>query len=265
MIKSIVRKMRTSYENPISYHILDGETPMLLNDLIGKHLQLTFTGQIFCQECNKKIQKAFGEGFCFSCFSAAAAASPCILRPELCQAHLGLGRDPDYEQKHHNQPHLVYLALTDQIKVGVTRQTQMPTRWIDQGAAQAIVLAQTPNRYLAGVIEVALKDHFSDKTNWQNMLRNIAPANDVDLAAEKWELEEILPQDLTQYWTDDEEIWVFNYPVKNYPAQVKALNFDKEKEIQGILTGIRGQYLYFDGQFVLNLRRHTGYEILWQH
>lgn len=263
-MKTILQKMATEYAQTIQYFLKTENGNTGLNASIGKELTLRFTGQIFCSECHKKINKTFGEGFCFNCFSTAGAASPCIIRPELCQAHLGLGRDPEFEQLNHNQPHLVYLALTQQIKVGITRKTQMPTRWIDQGANAAIILAETPNRYLAGVIEVALKDHFTDKTNWQQMLRNAPARADLDLSAEKWELEELLPQDLTQYWTDDDEIWHFNYPVIQYPEKVQALSLDKTPEISGILTGIRGQYLYFDQTNVLNLRKHTGYETIWQ-
>jgi hypothetical protein len=178
----------------------------------------------------------------------------------LCEAHLGKGRDLEYEQKNHNQPHFVYLAATEIVKVGVTRATQVPTRWIDQGARQALVIAETPNRYLAGVIEVALKDIYSDKTNWQNMLRNITD-DSIDLIDEKWKTEELLPSDLSSYITDSEEVFDFNYPIITYPEKVTALNFDKTSDVSGILTGIRGQYLIFDNHNVINIRRHTGYEI----
>lgn len=260
----VLTKMETHFEDPIQYFLPAPNTKMALQPYLGKEIQFQFTGLIFCSLCQKKIAKTFGEGFCFNCFSTAAAASPCILRPELCKAHLGLGRDPVYEEKNHNQPHLVYLAQTDQIKVGITRKTQMPTRWIDQGAAAAIVLAEVPNRYLSGVLEVALKAQFSDKTNWQNMLKN-KTYDGPELTDIKWELEESLPTDLTQFWTDDEDVWRFNYPVLHYPTQVKSLTLDQTPLIKGILTGIRGQYLYIDEAFVINIRRHTGYQIKWEN
>ncbi|MEY5000671.1 MAG: hypothetical protein RLZZ211_707 [Bacteroidota bacterium] len=259
----LLRKMKVAQGEQVQYWFGQADNNFRLNDFIGQDISFSFAGAIYCQECQKKINKTFGEGFCFSCFSNAAAASPCILHPELCQAHLGLGRDPDYEQKHHNQPHLVYLAQTDQLKVGITRKTQMPTRWIDQGAAAAIVLAEVPNRYLSGVLEVALKTQFSDKTNWQSMLKNL-PYHGPDLSEQKWELEENLPADLTQYWTDDEDIWNFEYPVLNYPTQVKSLSLDQTPTIKGKLTGIRGQYLYLDDSLVMNIRKHTGYQIRWE-
>ncbi|MFM8597048.1 MAG: DUF2797 domain-containing protein [Flavobacteriales bacterium] len=262
-MKVLLHKMGSAFGPTIQYFLNSNTEKIEINQLIGKQIRIEFTGQIFCQECHKKINKTFGEGFCFNCFSTAGAASPCIIRPELCQAHLGLGRDPEFEQRHHNQPHLVYLALTQQVKVGITRKTQMPTRWIDQGANAAIILAETPNRFLAGTIEVALKEHFTDKTNWQQMLRNVEPSILPDLSTEKWELEELLPQDLTQYWTDDDEIWHFNYPVLQYPEKIQAVSLDKTPEVSGVLTGIRGQYLYFDQSNVFNLRKHTGYETLW--
>lgn len=256
----VLSRMSTHHADPITYHLSNG---LLLNDFIGKQLHLKFTGRIFCRTCSKITKKSFGEGFCFACFTNAPEASPCILHPELCEAHLGKGRDLAYEEKNHNQSHFVYLAATDKVKVGVTRSTQIPTRWIDQGAREAIILAETPNRYLAGVIEVALKEMFSDKTHWQNMLRDIQEQS-IDLVQEKWELLETLPEDIGQYFTEDESTYLFQYPVEKYPEKVTALNLDKTNEIQGTLTGIRGQYLYIDHQNVFNVRRHTGYEIEWK-
>ncbi len=256
----ILQKLDTKYQSPIQYFMPDGT---LLNDRIGSEILIQFTGNIVCRKCSNSTKKSFGEGFCYPCFLAAPEASPCILHPELCEAHLGKGRDLAYEEKNHNQPHYVYLAATDQVKVGVTRVTQMPTRWIDQGAREAIILAETPNRFLAGVIEVALKEMYSDKTNWQSMLRDIQ-GQDIDLAQEKWEILEQLPEDIGQYFTEDETLYSFEYPVLNYPEKVAALTLDKEPRIQGTLTGIRGQYLYIDQYLVLNVRRHTGYEVEWK-
>ena len=146
------------------------------------------------------------------------------------------------------------------MKVGVTRNTQIPTRWIDQGASAAIRLAETPNRYLAGVLEVALKEHFSDKTNWQKMLKNEVDES-IDLASEKWQLEELLPSDLTQYFTDDEDIESFEYPVLNYPSKIKSIALEKIGTFTGNLIGIKGQYLLFDDNHVINLRKYTGYNV----
>lgn len=256
----ILEKLTTKHENPVHYYLPDGT---FLNERIGSEVFLEYQGRIICKKCQQATKKSFGEGFCYPCFLSAPEASPCIIHPELCEAHLGKGRDVAYEEKNHNQPHLVYLAATDQVKVGVTRSTQMPTRWIDQGTREAIILAETPNRYLAGVIEVALKERFSDKTNWQNMLRNVQE-DTFDLIAEKWDVLEALPEDIGQYFTEDETLYSFNYPVLNYPEKVASLTLDKEPSIRGILTGIRGQYLYIDNYLVLNVRRHTGYEINWR-
>ncbi len=252
---------------PVSWDEATGEvryfTPdksILLNDWLGKEISLQYTGRIFCRKCAKQTKNSFGEGFCYTCFSTAPEASPCIINPELCEAHLGKGRDIAYEEKNHNQPHYVYLAATDVVKVGVTRTTQVPTRWIDQGAASAIILAETPYRQLAGEIEVALKDFFTDKTNWQSMLKNIQ-GDSIDLEEEKWRIAEELPSDISNFWIENDRIYSFNYPVLKYPEKVSSKTFDKEPLVKGILTGIRGQYLQLDEKNVINLRRHTGYEI----
>jgi len=259
-MKLVLQKMDSKLESTIHYFLSSKSDSISMNELLGKEISLSWNGNIYCNSCSKLTKKSFGEGFCFSCFSNAPEASPCILHPELCEAHLGKGRDIEYEQRNHNQPHFVYLAATDKVKVGVTRATQIPTRWIDQGASSSIILAETPNRYLAGCIEVVLKDFYTDKTNWQNMLRNFHD-DSIDLEDEKWRVHDELPSDLTQYWIENDEITTLNYPVLEYPEKVASMSFDKTAKIQGKLTGIRGQYLIFDNKNVINIRRHTGYEI----
>lgn len=257
MSEGNLRKMTVSLDETIRYE-LDLNEKIQMNSLVGSTIQLDWNGVITCVCCNKQTKKSFGDGFCYTCFMSAPEAAECTLRPELCRAHLGEGRDPEWEQKNHNTPHIVYLAASDIVKVGVTRITQVPTRWIDQGASSAIRLAQTPNRYEAGKLEVALKQFFSDKTNWQRMLKNEVD-DSIDLVDEKWTLHDKLPSDLTQFFTEDDEIITLNYPVMEFPLKVKSLSFDKTASIQGKLLGIKGQYLLLEGGEVLNIRKHTGY------
>lgn len=254
-----LHKMRTTWESPIRY-VLDLDGAVDMNDLLGQKIQLKWLGQITCISCGKNTKTSFNQGFCYTCFVASPASAECILRPELCRAHLGEGRDPEWEESHHNQPHVVYLAASHGLKVGVTRSTQVPTRWIDQGASSVIVVADLPNRYLAGVLEVELKNQFSDKTNWQRMLKNELDES-IDLVEEKWALEEILPEDLLAHFSEDDQIYAFEYPVLAFPAKVKSLSFDKDPLVSGILKGIKGQYLIFEGGLVINLRKFTGYQI----
>lgn len=258
-MQGVLSKLTSAIGEPISY-FWDSEKTHNLNQYLGKKVSLLWNGDIFCIACSKKTNKSFGQGFCYKCFVSAPEAAECIIKPELCKAHLGEGRDVEWEQNHHNQPHIVYLAASDTVKVGVTRDTQVPTRWIDQGANEAIILAETPNRYEAGVLEVALKAFFTDKTNWQKMLRNEIDES-IDLVEEKWSLHDQLPGDLTQFFSENDEIWNLNYPVQNYPEKVKSLSFDKTPNISGVLKGIKGQYLIFENGDVLNIRKHSGYYI----
>jgi hypothetical protein len=259
MISGKLHKMHVALGDTIQYS-LDLSDKVMMNGLIGKNISLTWNGQIHCTSCAKITKKSFGDGFCYNCFISTPEAAECNIRPELCRAHLGEGRDPAREERNHNTPHIVYLAASDIVKVGVTRITQVPTRWIDQGASAAIRLAETPNRYEAGILEVALKEFYSDKTNWQRMLKNEVD-EDIDLVEEKWNLHDQLPADLTQFFSEDDEIISLNYPVIEFPIKVKSLSFDKTPEIKGFLKGIKGQYLIFEGGEVLNIRKHTGYFI----
>jgi len=258
-----LRKMKANIGiDTVEYQLMLGENCIPMNEFIGKPLRFKFLNEIRCVDCGKTTKKSFGEGFCYNCFTDSANNSPCIIRPELCEGHLGKGRDLEWEKNNHVQEHCVYLALSSEVKVGVTRSTQIPTRWIDQGASSAIVLARVPYRQLAGVIEVALKEYLTDKTSWQKMLKN--EIGDFDLVEYKWRMAELLPRDLQDYIDDSEEIIQLNYPVLEYPQKVTSVGFEKTPEIEGVLRGIKGQYLIFDNNRVMNVRSHSGYVVSLQ-
>jgi hypothetical protein len=252
-------KMKTELKAPIHYHLPIGSELIDVNSLINKRIRLTYENDIFCINCGAKTYKSFNQGMCYPCFQSSPLASECIIHPERCQAHLGIGRDMEWETKYHLTPQIVYLALTANAKVGITRKPQIPTRWIDQGAVQTIVLAEAPNRYLAGMIEVSLKAFIADKTHWQKMLKNqINP--DVNLLELKKEMTQNLSPELRKYVVDS-ELQDLSYPVLEYPEKVKSLSFDKLPVVEGVLTGIKGQYLMFDYLNVLNVRKHQGYVV----
>lgn len=253
-----IRKMRTELDEPVKYTLPMGEELVDMNSLIGQKIKMNFDGQINCISCGKKTKTSFGQGFCYSCLQTAPEASESILRPELSKSHYGIARDMEWAEKHDLIDHFVYLAVSSEMKVGVTRSHQIPTRWIDQGASYAIKLAKTPNRHIAGIIEVFLKNHFTDKTNWRAMLKNEV-LKDFDLAAEKQKVMDLLPGELKKYVDPADEVTHINYPVEKYPTTIKSLSFDKLPEIEGELAGIKGQYLILEDNRVLNMRKHNGY------
>lgn len=238
--------------------------PIALNELIGKEFQLEFTGRLQCIDCKKIVKKFYATGLCYVCMMSSALNSECILRPELCEAHLGKGKVPEWEERYHNQPHIVYLANSGGLKVGVTRADQIPTRWIDQGADEAIILALTPYRQLAGQIEVVLKNQLSDKTNWRAMLKNVKDLS-IDLKAEKnryasWLVDQ--NQEFEHYIAEDDTVHVLNYPTTVLTQPIQSVKLDKQAKLEGILTGIKGQYLIFNEKTVMNIRSHAGYEVV---
>ena len=250
--------MRTELAEPVQYTLVLGEEHISMNEFIGKDIHFHFGGRINCVVCGRLTKKAFGQGMCYPCFMNSPNNAECIVRPELCEGHIGKGRDPEWEEKHHNKPHVVYLALVDKVKVGVTRSTNIPTRWIDQGAWKVIRFAETPYRRLAGEIEVFLKDFITDRTHWQRMLKDVR-GEDIDLVEEKNNLLDEMDEELGQYYSEDDSIVEINYPVLAYPTKVKSINFDKQPDISGKLEGIRGQYLIFENGLVINLRKFSGY------
>lgn len=261
-----LRKMESSLEEAVQYHLplYDVLEPLVridMNALLGKPLQLEYQGYINSVLSGKKMTKCYGEGLTYQEFMTSPLAVESIMHPELSRIHEGIAlRDEAWERAHHLKPHYVYLALTSGVKVGVTRTSNVPFRWIDQGATQAILLAETPYRQAAGLIEVALKKHIADKTNWQQMLKS-EHALQIDLRKEKERLSDLLPDELKQYITRDNTMMHLNYPVLKYPDKVQSIQLLKTPLIEGILQGIKGQYLMFDGGKVINIRSHTGYRV----
>jgi len=257
--QGVLTKMQTEFSNPIQYYLVFENSFLSLNQLLDKSLEINFEGYQ-CLNCGKK-KKIFRQGFCYDCFMGSAAAGDWIMKPELSTAHLDIeDRDLEYEKKVQLQPHIVYLALSSEVKVGVTRKTQVPTRWIDQGAIQAIPIVEVPNRYLAGITEVALKEHYADKTNWQKMLKNEIPK--VDLLKEKLSLKDYIPNEVQEFYdTNNSNIYQLQYPVLEYPKKVNSLNLDKSPNFSGKLTGIKGQYLIFEDGTVFNVRTFEGYVV----
>lgn len=257
-----IAKMKTSLSDQVVYYLEIGDDFLRVNDLIGETIRIEYLDRITCA-CGKEVDSVFRMNFCRECFFTRPEAGESILRPELSKAHLGIeDRDLEWEKKNQLQPHLVYLANSAGLKVGVTRAQQRPTRWIDQGATQAIVLAETSNRYEAGMIEVALKEHMSDKTPWQKMVKG--EDVEIDLKAEKDRSIQWVPEEFAHFVSTDDTITQITYPVSEYPIKAKSVNLSKQRGVEDVLIGIRGQYLLFKSGAVFNVRSHEGYHISFE-
>lgn len=259
MHRGNLRKMDTEIINDsVNYTLIVGKEKIRLNDCIGKKICLEYLQQINCIHCGKKTKTSYAQGFCYSCYKTLAETDENIMNPELDMAHLGISRDMEWAKEVSLKKHFVYLANTGEIKVGVTRAEQIPTRWIDQGADSAIIIAQTPNRHIAGTIEVYLKRFFSDKTKWKIMLSQKNTQSDI--LSQKKKAFELLHTEFKQYYLEDTKEMIINFPVKDYPEHIlQNINLEKIKEYKGILVGIKGQYLIFNTGDVLNVRKHAGF------
>ena len=256
-----ILKMMTVNGLPIQYYMALSGDLLNINQLIGKTFTIKHTGYE-CVNCSND-EKIYRMGFCKKCFFESPYASDTIIRPELSKAHLGVGeRDLAVEQAIQLTPHIVYLAYTGDVKVGVTRESQIPTRWIDQGATFALPIAKTDNRYEAGMIEVAMKEHLSDKTNWRKMLEDDFE-DDLDLADFREKIKHHFPEDFKNFYSSDAEITRLDYPYEA-PEKIISFNLDKTPEFEGVLRGIKGQYLSFESGHVWNVRAHEGYTVQLQ-
>ena len=254
------------------YSLLIGDKKIPLNPLLGTHISLEYTGIINCVNCGRKTKKSFNQGHCFPCMKKLASCDSCIVKPELCHYHEGTCREPEWGKANCMSPHIVYLANSSGLKVGITRKNQVPTRWLDQGATQALPIFEVPTRRLAGLVEVGLAKHVADKTDWRKMLKGTADKLDLAVKAEELlgaapEALEDLPleagQAIQRLEATDAD-WDFEFPVEQHPDKVKSMTFDKLDKVEGILQGIKGQYLILDTG-VINIRRHGGYEVTFSY
>jgi len=266
-----IQKMLTQLGPQVSYQLPIGNDQVNMNELIGQTISLTFNNEINCIGCGRKTKKSFNQGFCYPCFQSLAQCDSCIIKPELCHYSEGTCREPEWGETHCLQDHYVYLANSSGVKVGITRGTQIPTRWMDQGAVQALPIFRVKDRLTSGLVEVTMKNHVADKTSWQRMLKGVPEVT--DLIARRDELYEICSKELkaitdkfgdsAMSYLEHESVVDIHFPVQQYPEKVKSFNFDKTAEVNGSLMGIKGQYLILDAG-VLNIRKFGGYHITLQ-
>jgi hypothetical protein len=253
--------MRTALEQPVRYSLPVGTELLPVNERIGQTVRLRFEGQIRCVHCARVIPRSFQQGYCYPCFTSLARCDSCIIHPERCHYLAGTCREPAWGEAHCLVPHSIYLANSSGLKVGITRGLDPTTRWIDQGAAEALVIRRVPDRLRAGHVEVALKRFVSDRTNWRAMLKG--PPEALDLFAERDRLlsqhRETEPDsELAGEPADDAATLAIEYPVLEYPQKVVSHNLDREPQLEGTLLGVKGQYLIFDSA-VINVRKYGGY------
>ncbi|WP_425077630.1 DUF2797 domain-containing protein [Psychroserpens sp. S379A] len=253
--QGVLTKMETEYAQPIQYYLVLENDFLNMNQLLEKTITMQFV-KYQCLKCGLD-KPIYRQGFCKQDFFDIPQAGDWIMRPELSTAHLGKeDRDLEYEKKVQLQPHIVYLANSSNVKVGVTRKSQVPTRWIDQGAHEAIEIVEVPNRYLAGITEVALKDHVADKTNWRKMLKN--DVEDENLVEWRERLKSYIPEEAQDYYIASNTETNLEFPVLSYPKKPKSLNIEKEQSYTGKLVGVKGQYLIFEDNTVFNIRANEG-------
>ena len=266
-----VSKMRTELgENgqPVSYQLPVGDELVSMNEAIGRKVRLEYAGKILCSHCGRKTKKSFSQGFCWPCFQSLACCDSCIMSPEKCHYHNGTCREPEWGEKFCMTSHVVYLANSSGLKVGITRASQVPTRWIDQGAVQALPILRVATRQLSGFVEDLLRQDVNDRTNWRAMLKG--QSAEIDLEQERERLldkyadgiDALLQEHGLQavQFIDDVTPLDIHYPVTEYPTKVVSFNLDKNPVAEGVLMGIKGQYLIFDTG-VINIRKYTSYEL----
>lgn len=261
-------KMTVDAASPVAYTLELGGQAISIADYLGKKLKLVHHQQIKCCHCQAVTRKSFSQGYCYRCFQKLAQCDRCIMSPELCHYSEGTCREPQWGEQFCLQPHIVYLANSSGIKVGITRQTQVPTRWIDQGAIQALPIVSVSSRRMSGLVEDLFRQWLPDKTNWRKMLKHEVDV--LDLMAERDRLAGLARDGLAELrkafpaeridWLIDGKQWCFDYPSLAWPEKAKTYNLDKTPEVEDTLMAVKGQYLIFE-HACLNIRKYTSYEV----
>jgi hypothetical protein len=257
MYRGEIAKMEVTYADPVQYSFIINNDGVPLNKLIGSNIQIHWSGKVVCS-CGKLMPKFYRQNFCYQCFWNSPLASQSIFKPELCTADLGIEeRDLEWEKKFQIAPHYVYLSNSSGLKVGITRKGQKLTRWIDQGASQAILIAEVPTRRLSGLMELELKKSIADKTNWRKMLSGNPDV--LNMIAKKEYCLTLISEEMKQYILQDDNVTNINYPVNIYPQKINSLSLTKTSSFEGVLEGVKGQYLLLNDNRVFNVRSHQGF------
>ncbi|WP_181104434.1 DUF2797 domain-containing protein [Pseudomonas entomophila] len=269
LARGSLSKMTAHLDGPVvQYHFRLGEHEVAVNPLIGQRLRLEYLGAIHCTHCGRRTKTSFSQGYCYPCMTQLAQCDVCIMAPERCHYDAGTCRDPSWGERFCMTDHVVYLANSSGIKVGITRATQLPTRWLDQGASQALPILRVATRQQSGLVEDLLRTQVSDRTNWRALLKGEAEVLDLPAIRDqvldncgeglralqdRFGLQAIQP-------LPDAEVVQMRYPVEAYPTKVVSFNLDKNPVVEGTLKGIKGQYLIFDTG-VINIRKYTAYQL----
>ncbi|MBF8672758.1 DUF2797 domain-containing protein [Pseudomonas inefficax] len=269
LARGSLSKMAVSLQAPVvqySFRLDDTQVPV--NPLIGQRLRLEYLGAIHCSHCGKRTKTSFSQGYCYPCMTKLAQCDVCIMAPEKCHYDAGTCREPSWGEQFCMTDHVVYLANSSGIKVGITRATQLPTRWLDQGASQALPIMRVATRQQSGLVEDLLRSQVPDRTNWRALLKG--DAEELDLVAIREQVFDACADGLRELQgrfglqaiqpLADAEVVQMKYPVEAYPSKIVSFNLDKDPVVEGTLLGIKGQYLIFDTG-VINIRKYTAYQL----
>lgn len=266
--RGALSKMAAHLDAPVQYSFRLDEREIPVNPLLGQRIRLEFLGAIHCCHCGRKTKKSFAQGYCYPCFTKLAQCDSCIMSPERCHYDAGTCREPQWGEQFCMTDHVVYLANSSGIKVGITRASQIPTRWLDQGASQALPIFRVATRQQSGFVEDLLRSQVADKTNWRALLKGDAVP--VDLPAVREQLMSSCAEGLKALQqrfglqaiqpVGDAEVVEIRYPVEAYPTKVASHDLEKTPVVEGVLKGIKGQYLILDTG-VINLRKYTAYQV----
>jgi hypothetical protein len=262
VIEGYIRELKHAYggEIPIRYLFQTDQTELSINEYLGQQISISYTRRKACVNCGRSVKKLYQNGYCYPCMTTLAECDLCIVKPHDCHFHKGTCRDEEFAESHCMIPHYVYLAYSSNIKVGLTRKGRQFTRWVDQGALAAVLVAELPTRKQAGELEMEIAKTMQDKTDWRKML--VAKSvEEVDLLSVRADVIAKLTDEYQGFVLTNEPIHQFSYPaLPDHEVKLSSLALDKQETVTGRLLGMKGQYMILDTG-VFNVRKHNGFHV----
>jgi len=264
-----------SVEGHIGYFSWYGGTPSLYfinsnatlncDGLVGESLRVTLHEEHVCANCGEKLSE-----------SKYSVCYDCKQRPPFTQCIKTPGTDctnadcpfPDYKRDACDHTYVVYLVTKGDVKVGISRSDRRLQRWAEQGASHAIVVAETPNRKSAGLIEEALSDRFETQSSSSWYEPRTSPVEDLVEATRT--APEYIPDDSRLYaclTLNDLDETVIADRVVSIPHRATGVDHAHgvtRPELavgdsgEGTILGVRGSVI-LTNSFALNLKKRQGY------
>jgi len=132
-------------------YLADTDGPIDLAGLVGDEIRVDIQPGFRCQHCGDQADNSP----CQECQSKPPFQQ-CVFTPGTSCTYQDCPF-PSFKRRSCAHNFVVYLVAKDSVKAGITQADRAVSRWAEQGATHGMIIARTPNRRVAGIVEDALE------------------------------------------------------------------------------------------------------------